>query len=1004
MANKGVAKRVRDQQNAILKAQEKEAKHQTKMETWNEAAHSTNVTGRRRNHNKATAFNPDLYSKEDAANLLKYAKFSLKNRNISTPADISGRKEGEKSMFEKAGNNVDLNDRQDVMQNGTGGKTALADGYKHVYAKQKDDLDRKFRLLGKGGDFSEVRYHVPDEAILEFAVRGPATGRALKREADEQARLDALREDGETEAEKRKRQHEEAKVRRAAAAKKLKEDWRTNADQFTRTDIDFINEIQNMAISDKYLVKKQRKVAEEELAIRWEEHIGPKNDKIDYTEVDKYLNQEMRKAGANVRDQLKGRVVENAAWDVETTAFENNRYFLGVKDDQLKEYRLKKRNSVLDETMIKFAGTASDLVNKRAQLIKEGYTMPGESVDSFTRKLAGIDRRKNLWKLFTRFVVRRRAAFVKRMKDTWHGRKKRPMTKAEKELVMKESEALVDASDQGNRKLVKIALRFFADIDHRRMGRTSLQIVFKRQCWIDAGLEVEPTHQEGYNGKHIADYDGVIKMLLDNGADINALEGENTDGLGLVHHAARLGCYNRVKFFLDNGGKVDLRTRNGDTALMLACEGGHLDVIMLLIYTKHDIQAVSEAGMTMLHYASLTGNYHVLNFLLEAGADKNVEDVEGRTPLDICLERRYRVCAEKLQKFKIPKASMKDLVAFWRSIQDDNRPESRSLFGSRGGSRGSSRGGASWRDQRASRFLQKDKLRGTSFGAMGGKEHQKALRKKQKEKDRKIREKEKFDRENPKPDNALSYLEQLMAAAPKPKTPVDFFKKKKKKRKKKRGGEKEGEGEGDGSVVEEGEGGVVVVEKSEGEEELDSVLKEVEEETGVVIVGDEDNDEGDGIDDDVNGEGLEEAKPKKKISFFSPISFGTLGGGGSKSSKKKKENIDAIGTDGSPIRDSIRLELFGKIKETLSPFRRKTKKKERGKVEVGEVGKGDRGGGGGGGDFVVLPDISSPNPKLFNDEDGGGNGEMGVEGEEPKKKKRRKKKKKKKEIDGDASR
>lgn len=200
MANKGVAKRVRDQQNAILKAQEKEAKHQTKMETWNEAAHSTNVTGRRRNHNRATTFNPDLYSKEDAANLLKYAKFSLKNRNISTPAEISGRKEGEKSMFEKAGNNVDLNDRQDVMQNGTGGKTALADGYKHVYAKQKDDLDRKFRLLGKGGDFSEVRYHVPDEAILEFAVRGPATGRALKREADEQVSERVLRERSDRES------------------------------------------------------------------------------------------------------------------------------------------------------------------------------------------------------------------------------------------------------------------------------------------------------------------------------------------------------------------------------------------------------------------------------------------------------------------------------------------------------------------------------------------------------------------------------------------------------------------------------------------------------------------------------------------------------------------------------------------------------------------------------------------------------------------------------------
>ena len=45
------------------------------------------------------------------------------------------------------------------------------------------------------------------------------------------------------------------------------------------------------------------------------------------------------------------------------------------------------------------------------------------------------------------------------------------------------------------------------------------------------------------------------------------------------------------------------------------------------------------------------------------------------------------MCAEKLQKFKMPKASMKDLVEFWRSIQNDNRPESRSLFSSRGGSR-----------------------------------------------------------------------------------------------------------------------------------------------------------------------------------------------------------------------------------------------------------------------------------------------------------------------------
>ena len=65
-----------------------------------------------------------------------------------------------------------------------------------------------------------------------------------------------------------------------------------------------------------------------------------------------------------------------------------------------------------------------------------------------------------------------------------------------------------------------------------------------------------------------------MKILLNNGANINALEGPNTDEMTVVHHAARLGCYDRVRFFCDNGGVVDLKNSQGDTALMKACEGG----------------------------------------------------------------------------------------------------------------------------------------------------------------------------------------------------------------------------------------------------------------------------------------------------------------------------------------------------------------------------------------------------------------------------------------------
>ena len=98
-------------------------------------------------------------------------------------------------------------------------------------------------------------------------------------------------------------------------------------------------------------------------------------------------------------------------------------------------------------------------------------------------------------------------------------------------------------------------------MDHFRNGRTPFQTIFVRLCWIDAGLENEPTWQEGYEFSDRADYDEVMRTLLDNGADINAIEQRNHDGWATVHHAARLGNYKRIKFFLENGGKVSSTDR-----------------------------------------------------------------------------------------------------------------------------------------------------------------------------------------------------------------------------------------------------------------------------------------------------------------------------------------------------------------------------------------------------------------------------------------------------------
>ena len=543
--------------------------------------------------------------------------------------------------------------------------------------------------------------------------------------------------------------------------------------------------------------------------------------------------------------------------------------------------------------MVKYASAATDLVQKREQLMKEGYKLPGADVDNFTQKLAGVTRRKNLWKNFKRLIIRRRAVLIKTMKDKFtYNKRGRKLTKEEKAMVLKESEALVDAADQGNKKLVKTALKFYADVDHVRAGRTSFQMVFVRVCLIDAGLEVEPSWQEGFKGSNRADYEGVMRHLLDNGADINALEGSNTDGYAVVHHAARLGCYDRVKYFLENGGTVDLRTQAGETALMFACLGGHLDVIMLLIFSKHDIQARNHNGNTMLHFAAMTGNLHVINFLLECGANKNAVDEEGRTPLDICKERSFKVCLERLQKFKMPKASNGDLIEFWRSMQEDLRPDSRSLFSSLMTPSSTARSSSS-RYSNRTRFVKKDKFRGTSFHQRGGKDVNRADRAARKKKEKAQREHEEYLRDNPPIENPLMHLESLVRAAPKPPSPSKFIQRSAPPKKKKRSAKKdENYGSGDGEVL------------AEGQEEVESLLKEIEEEAG------DSNAVSGKIEVNLVSSPKNVASSEAKTSFLSPLSF---------------------------FGDGAKLELFGKkIAETLSPFRKRSDENK--KVALDEPG------------------------------------------------------------------
>ena len=147
----------------------------------------------------------------------------------------------------------------------------------------------------------------------------------------------------------------------------------------------------------------------------------------------------------------------------------------------------------------------------------------------------------------------------------------------------------------------------------------------------------------------------IIEKLLKAGADPNA---PHAEGETPLMTAARTGNPDAVKALLDHGAKVNTAEQwRGQTALMWAAAENHPDVIKLLIARGANIDARSSdfdyskmrpkagsvgmnwprGGFSPLLFAAREGAVAAMRVLLDAGADINLADPDGTTPLLISI-------------------------------------------------------------------------------------------------------------------------------------------------------------------------------------------------------------------------------------------------------------------------------------------------------------------------------------------------------------------------------
>ena len=171
-----------------------------------------------------------------------------------------------------------------------------------------------------------------------------------------------------------------------------------------------------------------------------------------------------------------------------------------------------------------------------------------------------------------------------------------------------------------------------------------------------AGSDVKVRDAYGRTPLHVAAFarqHDAMRALAKAGVDPNALESDRYD---IVTIAAVADDLPTLDVALAVGGRAtNVTSRYDGTALIAAAHLGHDAVVRRLIRAGAPLDHVNNLGWTALIESIVLGNggpRHVatLAALVEAGADVNVPDRNGATPLALAKARGYRDMVVILQR------------------------------------------------------------------------------------------------------------------------------------------------------------------------------------------------------------------------------------------------------------------------------------------------------------------------------------------------------------------
>lgn len=173
---------------------------------------------------------------------------------------------------------------------------------------------------------------------------------------------------------------------------------------------------------------------------------------------------------------------------------------------------------------------------------------------------------------------------------------------------------------------------------------------------LKAGADINGTDERGRTAAMAAthgNHPDTLKALINAGADINLRDHRSDNPL---LYAGAEGMLDIVKLAVEAGADTSLTNRFGGTSLIPAADRGHTDIVeYLLEHSDVSVDHVNNLGWTALLEAVILGDggsrhTRIVRLLAAHGANVNLADKDGVTPLAHAKKRGYADIAEILER------------------------------------------------------------------------------------------------------------------------------------------------------------------------------------------------------------------------------------------------------------------------------------------------------------------------------------------------------------------